>query len=41
MENLKVPINHPLKALKVFVMILYDVIAEINCERKYRKEFRA
>lgn len=28
------------KALKVFAMILIDVIAEIRHERKYRKEFR-
>jgi hypothetical protein len=34
-------INHPLKALTAFVMILFDVIAEISCERKYRKEFKA
>ena len=27
------------KALKVFAMILFDVIAEIRRERKYRKEF--
>jgi hypothetical protein len=27
------------KALKVLAMILFDVIAEIRHERKYRKEF--
>jgi len=27
------------KALKAFAMILFDVIAEIRHERKYRKEF--
>ncbi len=27
------------KALKVFAMILFDVIAEIRHARKYRKEF--
>jgi hypothetical protein len=32
--------RHPLKALKVFVMILFDVIAEIRHERKCRKEFK-
>ena len=36
-----VTMNHPMKALKVFFMILFDVVAEINCERKYRKEFKA
>jgi hypothetical protein len=33
--------RHPLKALKVFTLILFDVIAEIRHERKYRKEFKA
>jgi hypothetical protein len=33
--------RHPLKALKVFALILFDVIAEIRHERKYRKEFKA
>jgi hypothetical protein len=31
--------RHPLRALKVFALILFDVIAEIRHERKYRKEF--
>jgi hypothetical protein len=33
--------RHIVKALKVFAMILLDVIAEICHERKYRKEFKA
>ena len=33
--------RHPLKALKVLAMILFDVIAEIRHDRKYRKEFKA
>jgi hypothetical protein len=33
--------RHPLRALKVFAMILFDVIAEIRHDRKYRKEFKA
>jgi len=33
--------RHPLKALKVFVMIFFDVLTEIGRERKYRKEFEA
>jgi hypothetical protein len=33
--------RHPLKVLKVFALILFDVIAEIRHERKYRKEFKA
>ncbi len=32
--------RHPLKALKVFALIFFDVLAEIRHERKYRKEFR-
>jgi hypothetical protein len=32
--------RHPLRALKVFALILFDVIAEIRQERKYRKEFK-
>jgi hypothetical protein len=31
----------PPKALKVFAMILFDVIAEIRHSRKYREEFEA
>jgi hypothetical protein len=31
----------PLKALKVFAMILFDVIAEIGHDRKYRKKCNA
>ena len=30
--------RHPLRPLKVFAMILFDVIAEIRHDRKYRKE---
>jgi hypothetical protein len=33
--------RHPLRALKVFAMILFDVMAEIRHDRKYRKEFKA
>jgi hypothetical protein len=29
--------RHPLEVLKVFALILFDVIAEIRHERKYRK----
>jgi hypothetical protein len=40
-EEFEVARRHPLKALKVFALILFDVIAEIRHERKYRKEFKA
>ena len=40
-REFEVPKRHPLKALKVSAMILFDVIAEIYRERKYRKEFKA
>ena len=33
--------RHPLKAVKVFALILFDVIAEIRHGRKYSKEFKA
>jgi hypothetical protein len=38
-ENELRTILAPSKALKVFAMILFDVIAEIRHDRKYRKEF--
>ena len=40
-EEIEVAKRHPLKALKVFALILFDIIAEIRHERKYRKEFKA
>jgi hypothetical protein len=38
--EIEVAKRHPLKALKVFALIFFDVIAEIRHERKYRKELR-
>ncbi len=40
-EEFEVARRHPLKVLKVFALILFDVIGEIRHERKYRKEFKA
>jgi hypothetical protein len=40
-RRIEVAKRHPLKALKVFALILFDVIAEIRHEREYRKEFKA
>ena len=33
--------RNPVEALKLFAMILFEVIAEIRHEWKYRKEFEA